>query len=70
MIWDPACGDSTGSNRIGKYQARVSPRPAWGRGEKGRCNVVCQERLCMIGLMVYVLFTCGECGFSSFGHWF
>ena len=24
----------------------------------------------MIGLMVFIIFTCGECGFSSVGSWY
>ena len=45
-----------------------------GRGEKGLCDLVC---VCGAPLndwanggYVDVLFTCGECGYSSFESWF
>ena len=42
-----------------------------GRGEKGQCDLVCGALLdnwCNGGY-VHALFTCGKCGFSSFGSW-
>ena len=42
------------------------------RGEKGQCDLVCVERLWMIGLMVVMLMSysrVAECGFSSFRSW-
>ena len=42
---NPACGDSTGSNRIEKDQAHVSPRLAWRKVEKEQYDLVCVERL-------------------------
>ena len=70
---NPACVDSTGSNRIEKDQARVSPRPVSGkRGEGAVWFSVCGAPLddWANGGYVDVLFTCGECGFSSFESWY
>ena len=42
------------------------------RGEKGQCDLVCEECLWMIGLMVVMLmfYSCVvECGFSCFRSW-
>ena len=69
---NPACGDSTGSKWIEKDQACVSPRPVWGkRGEGAVWFSVCGAPLddWANGGYVNVLFTCGECGFSSFVSW-
>ena len=35
---NPACGDSTGCNRIGKDYGRVSPRLVRRKVEKGQCD--------------------------------
>ena len=43
-----------GSNRIEKDQACVAPRPE-ERGEKRQCDLMCVERLWMIGLMLLML---------------
>ena len=52
---NPACGDSTGSDRIEKYQASVSGRLNWGkRGEGVVWFSVCGAPS-MIGLMVVML---------------
>ena len=40
---NPACGDSTGSDRIENDQGCASPRLALGKAEKEQC--VCVERL-------------------------
>ena len=57
--------------RIEKDQAHVSPRPVWGKRERGQCDLVCVCGALLddwgnVGY-VNVLITCGECGFSSFG---
>ena len=66
---NPACGDFTGSNQIKKDQACVSPGPVWGMRREGSVWFsVCGEPLddWANGGYIDVLFTCGECGFSSF----
>ena len=70
--WNPACSDSTRSNRIGKDQGRVSARLVWGK--MGEWSVWFSAFGAPLndwanGGNVDVLFTCGECGFSSFGSW-
>ena len=52
-----ACGDPSGSDRIEKDQGRVSPRFAWGKGEKQQCDLVCERAFRWSG------------GFSSLGSW-
>ena len=59
----PACGDSTGSTGW----------PVWGKRGKGVVWFsVCGAPLSdwANGRYVDVLFTCGECGFSSFRSWY
>ena len=42
-----------------------------GKGEKGQCDLVCGAPSgdWANGGYIDVLFTCSECGFSSFGSW-
>ena len=42
-----------------------------GKGEKGQCDLVCGAPSgdWVNGGYIDVLFTCSECGFSSFGSW-
>ena len=69
---NPTCGDPTGSNWIEKDQDHVPPRPVWGKRGEGAVRF----SLCGVPLddwanggYVDVLFTCGECSFSSFRSW-
>ena len=57
--------------RIEKDQARVSPRLFEGSEEKVQCDLECGAPLDDLanGGNADVLFTCCECGFSSFGSW-
>ena len=69
---NPACGDSTGSNRIGKDQGCVSARLVWGKGREGAvwlsaCGVPSDHWA--NGDYADVLFMCGECGLCSLGSW-
>ena len=70
---NPACGDSTGSNRIEKDQVRLSPRFVWGKRGEGLVRFSVWSAfswLCWCWFMyVEVLFTCGERGFNSLGSW-
>ena len=53
---NPACGESTGSNKMKKIQGRVSAGLVWGkRGENGKRDLLRAERLQTIGLMVVML---------------
>ena len=51
----PACGDSIRTTRIEIDGVCVPPGLAWGKGEKGWCDLVCVERLYLIGLMVVLM---------------
>ena len=69
---NPACGDSTGSTGLKKIRLMHLLDLFEERWEKGQCDLVCVERLWMIGLMVVMLMSYSrvvECGFSSFGSW-
>ena len=57
ILWcgNIVCGDSTCSNWIEKYQARVPPRPVLGKRGDGECDLSCVEHFWMIGLMVVML---------------
>ena len=67
----PACGDSSGSNRIEKGKLVYLLDLFEGRWEKGQCDLVCGVLLDDWAMLVYVdvLFTCGECSFNSLGSW-
>ena len=52
---NPACGDSIRTTRIEIDGVCVPPGLAWGKGEKGWCDLVCVERLYLIGLMVVLM---------------
>ena len=69
---NPTCGDSTGSKQIEKDQDRVSDRLALGK--RAERAVWFSARGAPSddwgnGGYVYVLFTCGECGFGSIRNW-
>ena len=51
---NPACGDSTGSNRVEKDLVRVPPGHLWAKVEI-RCDLVCLECLQIIRPIVVVL---------------
>ena len=55
MIWESRCGDSTGSTRLKKIRLVYLLDLFEGRREKGQCDLVCVERLWMIGLIVVML---------------
>ena len=55
ISWIAPCGDSTVSNQIEKDWVRAPYRLVWGKGEKAWCDLVCAERLRMIGIIT-VLF--------------
>ena len=50
-----ACDDSTGSTRLKKIRLVYPPNLFEGTEEKVQCDLVCVERLWMIGLMVVML---------------
>ena len=61
-----------GVTGLKKNQARVPPRPVWGKKGDGAVRFsVCGAPLDDWANCGYVdvLFTCGECSFSSFGSW-
>ena len=68
---NPACGDSTGSNRIEKDKVVYLLDLLEGSCEKGQCDLVCGVLLGDLAMLVYVdvLLTCGECSFNSLGSW-
>ena len=55
MIWESHCGDSTGSTRLKKIRLVYLLDLFEGRRKKGQCDLVCVERLWMIGLIVVML---------------
>ena len=67
------CSDLTGSTGLKKIRLLYLLNLFEGRGEKGLCDLVCVCGVPMDdwtnGGYVDVLFTCGECRFSSFGSW-
>ena len=65
----PACGDSSGSNRIEKGKLVYLLDLFEGRWEKGQCDLVCGVLLDDWAMLVYVdaLFTCGDCSFYFLG---
>ena len=68
---NPACGDLTGSNRIGKDQGCISARLVWGTGREGAmwltAHGVPSDHWANSDY-VDVLLTCGERGLDSFGE--
>ena len=68
---NPACSDSTGSNRIENGKVVYILDLFEGRWEKRQCDLMCGVLLDDSAMLVYVdvLFTCGECSFSSLGSW-
>ena len=75
-LWWPgnlACGDSTGSNWIGKGQGRVSARLVWGKGREGAVWLTAHgvpSDHWANGDYVDVVLMCGERGWVSLGSWF
>ena len=71
MSLNPACGDSTGSNRIEKGKVLYLLDLFEERWEKGQCDLVCGVLSDNWAMLVYVdvLFTCGECSFNSLESW-
>ena len=68
---NPACGDSTGSNRIENGKVMYILDLFEGRWGKRQCDLMCGVLLDDSAMLVYVdvLFTCGKCSFSSLGSW-
>ena len=68
---NPACGDSTRSNRTAKGKVLYLLYLFKGRSEKGQCDLVCGVPLDDLAILVYVdvLFTCRKCSFYSLGSW-
>ena len=68
---NPACGDSTGSNPIGKGKVVYLLDLFEGRWGNGWCDLVCVVHLDDMAMLLYVdvLFTCGECSFNYLGSW-
>ena len=68
---NPACGDSTGSNRIEIGKVVYLLDLFQGKWEKRQCDLMCGVLLDDWAMLVYVdiLFTCGECSFNSLGSW-
>ena len=48
---------------------RSNYKKSEGRGEKGQCELVCVERLWMIGLMLVYVFVHVWRGFNSLESW-
>ena len=65
---NPACGDSTGSNRIEKGKAVYLLDLFEARWEKRQCDLVCGVLLDDWAMLLYVdvLFTCGSLGSGSY----
>ena len=68
---NPACGDSTGSNRIEKGNVVYLLDLFEGSWKNEQCDLVCGVLLDDWVMLVYVdiLFTFGECSFNSLGSW-
>ena len=50
-----ACGNSIGTNGIEKDGGCVPAGFVWGKREEGWCDLVCVERLYLIGLIVVLM---------------
>ena len=68
---NPACGDSTESNRTEKDKVVYLLDLFEGRQEKGQHDLVCAVLLDDWAMLVFVdvLFTCDECSFNYLGSW-